>query len=86
MDVREASEIPRFQELYLFTFLPLSLLLLLLFLIFIWLCWVLIAACGIFPNQGSNPGPLRWEHKVLATGPPGKPPSAFLIVDTEING
>lgn len=28
--------------------------------------------CGMWdagiPNQGSNPGPLRWEHKVLATG------------------
>ena len=29
--------------------------------------------CGIlFPDQGSNPGPLHWEHGVLATGPPGK--------------
>ena len=37
----------------------------------------LVAACGIyFPNQGSNPGPLHWEHRVLATGPPGK--SQFL--------
>ena len=26
---------------------------------------------GIFPTQGSNPGPLLWEHTVLATGPPG---------------
>ena len=23
-------------------------------------------------SQGSNPGPLHWEHGVLATGPPGK--------------
>ena len=65
------------------------------------LCWVLLAAHGIFvvacgsffflffsrgmrtlscgmhagsssPNQGSNPGPLHWEHEVLPTGPPGK--------------
>ncbi|XP_059781364.1 rho GTPase-activating protein SYDE2 isoform X6 [Balaenoptera ricei] len=25
-----------------------------------------------FPDQGSNPGPLHWEHGVSATGPPGK--------------
>ena len=31
------------------------------------------AACGIqFPVQGSNLGPLHWEVRVLATGPPGK--------------
>ena len=36
-------------------------------------CKLLVAACGIeFPDQGSNPGPLHWEHGVLATGPPGK--------------
>ena len=30
-------------------------------------------ACGIqFPHQGSNPGPLHWERRVLPTGPPGK--------------
>ena len=41
----------------------------------IWLCWVLAAACGIqFFDQGSNPGPLHWELRVLATGPPGKSP------------
>ena len=33
-------------------------------------------ACGIyFPDQGSNLGPLHWEHGVLATGPPGKCPN-----------
>ena len=26
----------------------------------------------LVPDQGLNPGPLRWEHGVLATGPPGK--------------
>jgi len=51
------------------------------------LCWVLVAArrifncsmgtlsCGmwdLFTDQGSNPGPLHWEHGALATGPPGK--------------
>ena len=30
-------------------------------------------ACGIqFPDQGSLLGYLRWEHRVLGTGPPGK--------------
>ena len=29
-------------------------------------------ACGIFTlNQGSDLGPLHWEHRVLATGSPG---------------
>ena len=33
----------------------------------------LVAACGIqFTNQGLNPGPLHWECRVLATGPPWK--------------
>ena len=36
---------------------------------------ILVAACGIqFPKQGSNPGSLLWEHRVLATGLPGKYP------------
>ena len=35
---------------------------------------VLVEACGIkFFDQGLNPGPLHWEHEVLATGPPGSP-------------
>ena len=30
-------------------------------------------SCGmLFLDQGLNPGPLHWEHRVLATGPPGK--------------
>ena len=33
----------------------------------------LVAAFGIqLPDQGSNPGPLHWERRVLATGPPRK--------------
>ena len=41
--------------------------------LFIWLSWVLVAACGIyFPDEGSNPGPLHWEHGVLTAGPPRK--------------
>ena len=48
--------------------------------LFIWLCQVLAAACGIqFPVQGSNLGPLLWEHRVLATGPPGKSPEFRLL-------
>ena len=40
----------------------------------------LVAACGIqFLDHGLNPGPLCWKHGVLATGPPGKSPSHFLI-------
>ena len=34
-----------------------------------------VEACRIsFPDQGWNPGPLLWEHGVLATGPPGEVP------------
>ena len=41
--------------------------------IYIWLLWILVVASGIlFPNQGLNPGPLHWRHRVLATGPAGK--------------
>ena len=36
-------------------------------------CKLLAVACGIyFSDQGSNSGPLHWECRVLATGPPGK--------------
>ena len=36
-------------------------------------CELLAAACGMwFPDQGSNPDPLHWEGRVLATAPPGK--------------
>ena len=51
--------------------LPFSLLL----YFFIWLHPVLVAAHRIyFPDQGSNPGLLHWEHGVLTTGPPRKSP------------
>ena len=37
-------------------------------------CELSVVACGIqFPDQGSNPDSLYWEHGVLATGPPGSP-------------
>ena len=45
------------------------------------LTWPLI--CGMwdqFPDQGSNLGPLRWEHGVLATGPPESPSSALFLM------
>ena len=35
-------------------------------------CELLVEACGFkFHDQGSNPGPLDWEHGVPATGTPG---------------
>ena len=41
--------------------------------VFIWLHCLLVAACGIkFLDQGLNLGPLCWEGKVLASGPPGR--------------
>ena len=50
------------------------------YFLFIWLWWVSVVACGFFscgmwdlvswpPNE---PRPPDWEHRVLATGPPGK--------------
>ena len=41
--------------------------------LFIWLHWVLVVACGIlFPDQRLNPHALRWELRVLASGPSWK--------------
>ena len=37
------------------------------------------AACGMYPDQGLNPGPLHWECRVLATGLPGRSLSVLLI-------
>ena len=35
----------------------------------------LVVACGVsFPDQGSNPGPLHWELRVLTTEPARKSP------------
>ena len=51
--------------------------------LFIWLCQVLVAACGIsFPYQGLNPGPLNWELGMLATGLPGKPRWAVFVLES----
>ena len=37
-------------------------------------------ACGIFPDQGSNPCPLHCQADSQPLAPPGKPLSFFLIV------
>ena len=38
-----------------------------------WDSSISVVACRIkFPDQGANPGPLLWQHRVSATGPPGK--------------
>ena len=55
-----------------------SLLYFLIFYLFIWLCWILAVAYGIFPDQGSNRGAPRWDHRVLAIGPPGKSPLSHI--------
>ena len=46
-------------------------------------CKRLVVACGIrFPGQGSNPGPLHWECRVLAIGPPEVPKLHSSISDS----
>lgn len=41
---------------------------------------ILVAVYGVwFPNQGLNPGPLHWEHRVLAIGQPDKSLKITLI-------
>ena len=43
----------------------------------------LVAACGINSLlRDQTPGPLHWECRVLAIGPPGKSLKTFLIVTT----
>ena len=50
--------------------------------LFIWLPQVIVVGmryfqsslkhvASYFPDHGLNLGPLHWEHRVLATGPPG---------------
>ena len=36
------------------------------------------AACGIFPDQGSNPCPLHWQADSQPLCQPGKPQDEFL--------
>ena len=37
------------------------------------------AACGIFPDQGSNPCPLALAGRLSTTAPPGKPPQDYIL-------
>ena len=37
------------------------------------------------PNQGSNPGPQQWKHRVLTTGPPGKSPDICFYVSVYVS-
>ena len=42
------------------------------------------AACGIFPDQGSNPCPLHWQADSQPLCHQGSPVSAFLILKTSL--
>ena len=62
----------KFPSTYLLSYL--SFFSLIQFIYFIWLHWVLVTACGIqFPDQGSNPGPLHWQHRILTMDYPRNP-------------
>ena len=40
----------------------------------LWHARSLVSGCGMqLPDQGLNPSPLHWEHRVLSTGPQGSP-------------
>ena len=40
--------------------------------VYLFICYTARHVGSWFPNQGSNPCPMHWEHGVLTTGPPGK--------------
>ena len=45
-------------------------------------CSLQTLSCGIWdllPDQRSNLGPLLWEPRVVATGPPGKSPLLYFL-------
>ena len=44
----------------------------------------MLAAGSQFPNQGSNPRPQQWKHRVPTTGPPGKSLDPTLIENVDI--
>ena len=45
-------------------------------------CLCLSRSTGaLVPAQGSNSGPLHWECRALATGPPGKSPSFIISIE-----
>ena len=64
---------------HVFSWLDSSLLLIIDSYLFIYLAVpVSVVACGIyFPDQGSKPGPLPGEHRILTTGPLGESPHFF---------
>ena len=41
--------------------------------------------CNLVSRLGMEPGPLHWEFRVLATGPPGKSPPAKVFLSVRIN-
>ena len=41
---------------------------------FILFCHAMQHLGSFFPDQGLNPCPLHWKHRVITTGPPGKSP------------
>ena len=43
------------------------------------------AACGIFPNQGSNSCPLHWQVDSQLTGPTGKSDILVYLLSTLIS-
>ena len=44
------------------------------------ICKLLVEACGLqLPDWGSNPGPLRWEHGVLAFNHQGSPEVSYVF-------
>ena len=57
--------------------------------VYIQTSWVVIFFfCHIgsyFPNQGSSPCPLHWEHGVLTTGLPVKAPDRFFKCSSELS-
>ena len=42
-----------------------------------------VEACGIFPDQGLNPSPQLWEHRVLTSGPSGRSLKSISSVATK---
>ena len=52
------------------------------FFILVFLGYAMHHAGSSFPNQGSKPCPLHWEHEVLTTGPPGKSLSCLIFIKT----
>ena len=72
-----------FFSFWLFILVSTSIVLFIFKHLFLWLHQVLAVAWEVeFPAQGSNPGPLHWEHAVLTSGPPGNSLLLFLANTT----